>query len=202
MAILKVRKSESSFVAPTEGWHEVTILSADRGMYPTGNKSKYIDLRFEEFPEQVKLRVHQTFDDDGAEWKILGVFRYANAGISEIFATEDGLEAQMNIDDKPEHLIGCKINVYVYKNAKGYTDISDKVAPTVFKNDWEAYDKAGVEEAKKYIYEKKIKTYIADKRYNPDADDSWDAGPPTENGAPEVEVEAKTTETTEEESWV
>ena len=108
----------------------------------------------------------------------------------------------MNIDDKPEHLIGCKINVYVYKNAKGYTDVSDKVAPTVYKNDWEAYDKAGVEEAKKYIYEKKIKTYIADKRYNPDADDSWDAGPPTENGAPEVEVEAKTTETTEEESWV
>ena len=200
MAILKVKKSESSFIAPTEGWHEVTIASAARGEYSVGKKNKYIDLRFEEFPEQVKLRVHQAFDDDKNEWKILTVFRKANAGISEIFETENGLEAQMNIDDKPEHLIGCKINVYVYKNAKGYTDISDKVAPAVFKNDWESYDKAGVEEAKKFTYENQIKAYIADKRYNPDADDSWDSGPPdltTDNGIPDV-----STETTEKESWL
>jgi len=193
MALLKVKKTEG-FVAPSDGWHEVTIASVERGMYPAGTKTKYIDIRFEEFPEQVKLRVHQAFSkEDNSEWKVLSVFRYANAGISEILVTEGGEEGQMDIDDDPANLIGCKLNVYVYRNAKGYTDISENVAPAAFSNDWESYSKSEVEEKKKIIYESQIKSYISDKRFK-ENEDSWDSL--SSNGAP-----VKEKETVEEDNW-
>ena len=163
MALLKVRK-RSGFIAPTEGWHEVTIVSADRGMYSMGNKGKYLDIRFEEFPEQVKMRVHQMFDDKtNEEWKILGLFKEANAGINEILATEDGGEGQMDIDDDPKNLIGAKINVYVHKNAKGYTEVSDRYAPTPFTNDWDSYDEKAVESIKANL-QFQIKNYLSRKK--------------------------------------
>ena len=187
MALLKVRK-RSGFIAPTEGWHEVTIVSADRGMYSMGNKGKYLDIRFEEFPEQVKMRVHQMFDDKtNEEWKILGLFKEANAGITEILATEDGGEAQMNIDDDPRNLVGAKLNVYVYRNAKGYTDVSDRVCPVPFTNDWDSYSEKDVEGIKMTL-EAKIKSYVAKQR---PAQDDWSSS--SDNGAPEETSEVPST---------
>ena len=178
MALLKVKKSDG-FAAPAEGWHEVTIVSADRGRYQTGKMTKYLDIRFSEFPEQVKLRVHQVITD-GEEWKILSIFRYANAGITELLVAEDG-EGQINIDDDPRHLVGCKLNVYVYKKDNGYTEVSDNVAPSIFSNDYESYDEKGVEDKKK-VKEAQIKTFINKNTSN----DDWDSSNSNDNGVPET----------------
>ena len=159
MAVLTVKKSANQFADLSSGWKEVIIVGAKRGQYENGG-TKYIDITFEDYPENVKLRAHQKFNKKtNEEFVVLNIFRNANAGVKEVAESEDG-EFRVEIDDDPVNLIGNKLNVYFYKNAKGYTDISDRTVATVFKNALDEYTQEDITKLMKYTYENRIKPFI------------------------------------------
>ena len=160
------------------GWKKVTISGAKRGSYDFGEKKKFIDITFEGYAENVKLRAHQKFNKTTKEeFCIANIFRYANAGISEV----DG--DQVEIDTSPENLIGKELQVYFYKNAKGYTDISDNVVPAgPFKNIAEEWTAEEVEGFKKTTYNNRIAPYIS--KFSNGNSGSWDAPSSNDSGPP------------------
>ena len=68
------------------------------------------------------------------------MIRYSNPDILEHSENESG-SVTAQVDDSPESLKGKQFQVFFYKKANGYTEISQKVAPAVpFKNIVESYD--------------------------------------------------------------
>ena len=180
MAVLTVKKSANQFADLSSGWKEVTIVGAKRGQYENGG-TKYIDITFEDYPENVKLRAHQKFNKTTKEeFVVLSIFRNANAGVKEVAQSEDG-EFRVEIEDDPVNLIGKKLNVYFYKNAKGYTDISDRTVPTVFENALDKYTEDDIVGLKRYTYENRIKPFITQTN-----SDAWDAS--SSNGTSEAPI--------------
>lgn len=167
------------------GWKTVEISGAKRGKYDGKDGKKFIDIFFEGYPETIKLRVHQKFNKTTKEeFNIANVFRYANAGIEEVSKTDDGTEMMVEINTEPANLVGKKLNVYFYKNAKGYTDISDNVVPgEAFENIVESIGESDIEGLMKYTYTNRIKPYIS--TFNSDDWDSpssnGDSGPPSDD---------------------
>ena len=142
----------------SEGWKNVTINSAKRGKYDN-NGTKYIDITFEEYDEKIKLRAHQKFvKATNEEFCVLSIFRYAGAG----FVEADG--DIVDIDDDPKNLIGCKLQVYFFKNAKGYTDISDNVCVAgPMKNvaeEWTEEDIKDLKDSQTFRINKYITEYV------------------------------------------
>ena len=180
MAVLTVKKSANQFADLSSGWKEVIIVGAKRGQYENGG-TKYIDITFEDYPENVKLRAHQKFNKTTKEeFVVLSIFRNANAGVKEVAKSEDG-EFRVEIEDDPVNLIGKKLNVYFYKNAKGYTDISDRTVPTVFENALDKYTEDDIVGLKRYTYENRIKPFITQTN-----SDAWDTS--SSNGTSEAPV--------------
>ena len=173
MATLTVKKV--AMVDWSPGWKTVTISGAKRGKYEGGDGKKYLDVFFEGYPETIKLRVHQKFNKTTKEeFNISNLFRYANAGIEEVSQTEDGGEMMVEINTAPENLAGKKLNVYFYKNAKGYTDISDNVVPgEPYENVVETFTESDIDGLKKYTFTNRIEPYIS--TFKADSD-SWDKG--------------------------
>ena len=161
MALLTVKKV--AMVDWSPGWKTVVISGAKRGKYEGGDGKKYLDVFFEGYPETIKLRVHQKFNKTTKEeFNISNLFRYANAGIEEASKTDDGSEVMVEINTDPVSLIGKKLNVYFYKNAKGYTDISDNVVPgEPFENIVETFKESDLEGLMKYTYSNRIEPYIS-----------------------------------------
>ena len=121
MLNIKVNTSGSDF---TEGWHEVVIASADAGDW---NGTKFIDLRFTDFPESLKCRIWSAKNKEtGEDFGLGNLFYYAVAGI-----TSNDDDGNLSIDDKPINLVGKRLNVLFYKKDNGYTEIVDRVAPVV-----------------------------------------------------------------------
>ena len=181
MAVLTVKKGANQFADLSTGWKEVTIVGAKRGQYDNEG-TKYVDITFEDYPENEKLRAHQKFNKTTKEeFVVLSIFRNANAGVKEVAQSEDG-EFRVEIEDDPVNLIGKKLNVYFYKNAKGYTDISDRTVPTVFKNALDEYNEEEIANLMKYTYENRIKPFITQSN-----SDGWDA--PSSNGNSEAPTE-------------
>ena len=84
MAVLTVKKGANQFADLSTGWKEVTIVGAKRGQYDN-NGTKYIDITFEGYPENVKLRAHQKFNKKtNEEFVVLNIFRNANAGVNHL----------------------------------------------------------------------------------------------------------------------
>ena len=159
MAVITIKKNQD-FTDYSVGWKELTIISAEKGKYDNEKATKYIDLRFESYPENMKLRLHQKFNKTTKEeFCVTRAFRYTNTGIKEIAESEG--DYRVEIDTNPEHLIGQKINGYFYKNEKGYTDISDNILPAKsFENQIEKWDEKKIEESKSYTFKNNIKPYI------------------------------------------
>ena len=119
-----------------EGWKTVTISSAEKGDF---NGSKFIDLRFEGYPETVKCRVWEARNKDGEEFSVSNMVRYCNPTILEEM-DKDGTTAA-SLDDSPAGLKGKSLQVLFYKKANGYSEISQKVAPAVpFQNVVDNFD--------------------------------------------------------------
>ena len=115
----------------SEGWHTVTIDSVVKDDY---NGSPYLDIRFKDYPESLKLRVWETRNKDGEEFVITNLVRYSNPDVLEELPSKNG-SAVAKLDDSPNGLIGKSLQVLFYKNANGYVEVSQKVAPaTPFKN--------------------------------------------------------------------
>ena len=113
-----LQKSTSNNYA--EGWHNVTVSKAAKGAY---GESKYIDLRFETFPDNLKCRVWEARNQEGQEFSISNMIRYSNPTILE--EGEVNGDTVATVDDSEEALVGKKFQVLFYK----------KVAPAApFKN--------------------------------------------------------------------
>ena len=123
------------------GWHELTIFKAEYGQF---NDSKFIDVWFKEYADMPKLslRIWATTGENGEEFAIGRLFRFANAGIKKVSKSDDG-DAIITIDDNPAELVGNKINVYFYKKGE-YTEVYRDFAPSVFKNDVEEFNENDV----------------------------------------------------------
>ena len=122
---------ESSNKTFAEGWHTVTIREAQLGDF---NGSKFIDLWFTDYPDSLKCRVWEARNKDGEEFSVTNMIRYSNPEILEELPEKDGA-AVAKLDDSPASLIGKGFQVLFYKNANGYTEVSQKVAPaTEFEN--------------------------------------------------------------------
>ena len=172
MRTLTVKKTTG--VTFEEGWHEVVMTKAMPGKYTGGEGTKYLDVFFDGFPDTLKLRVHEKFNKEtNEEFAVLNLYRFSNSGIKEVLEGSDG-SMTIGIDDQPENLIGNKVNVFFYKNKEGYTNVSEIIAPAIFKNDLEEFDEAGVERMKSSC-EGRIKKYLAnDPTKESSKEDPWD----------------------------
>ena len=113
-----------------EGWHDFTIKTAK---YAKGEGSPYLVMTFVDAPETFNCRVYEVKNKEGEEFAIANVFRFANAGISEEVLEGTNGTKTIQLDDKPEHLIGKRLNVLVYKieNEDGtFSRCFKQVAPT------------------------------------------------------------------------
>ena len=127
MSIILQKQQNNSY---TEGWKQVTVSKASKGAY---GESKYIDLRFESYPDNLKCRVWEARNQEGIEFSVSNMIRYSNPTIMEEGEVNGSTVAK--VDDSEESLVGKKLQVYFYKNAKGYTEVAQKVAPAEpFKN--------------------------------------------------------------------
>ena len=171
MRTLTVRKTTG--VTFDEGWHEVVMNKAVPGKYDGADGTKYLDVFFDGFPETLKLRVHEKFNKETKEeFAVLNLFRFSNSGIKEVLEGTDG-NMTIGIEDEPENLIGNKVNVFFYKNKEGYTNVSEIIAPSIFKNDLEEFDEAGVERMKTSCGER-IKRYLNNSPTENSTPDPWD----------------------------
>ena len=123
-----------------QGWHELLVSKAQYGEW---NGSKCIDVYFDGYPENFNMRVYAKTGQDGEEFAIGQLYRFANAGISSALEGPDGTKV-VKMDDSAEALIGKKMNVYFYKDGK-YSRILGKTAPTSFENAAESFDQSDVE---------------------------------------------------------
>ena len=118
----------------TPGWKEVEITKAAYGDF---NGTKYIDCFFKDYPDSLNLRIYEKKGKDGEEFAIGRLFRFANAGISEVLQGPDG-DNIVKIDDSAESLAGKMVNVYLYKDGK-YSRVLSSVAPAEFTNELESF---------------------------------------------------------------
>ena len=126
MRTLTVRQGGSVW---TTGWHTLTVNTAKYGTY---NESKFLELGFKDYPDNFTLRIYAKIGKDGEEFAIGNVFRFANAGITEVLEGTGG-DKVAKIDDSAEQMVGRQLNVFFYKDGE-YTRAYSSVAPTVFEN--------------------------------------------------------------------
>ena len=152
---LTIKKGGTDY---SPGWKNVTISNAKYGTY---EGSKYIDIWFKDYPENLNMRVYEKIGKDGEEFAIGQLFRFANAGITGSLDGTDGTTKVIKIDDSPDSLVNKTVNAYFYKDGK-YSRILKQTAPTEFTNDIESFTDSDVEywkgRAEKYYLD-----YVADK---------------------------------------
>ena len=112
-----------------EGWHELTVSSAE---YKEWNGTKCLDVNFEDYPEHFNMRVYEKIGTDGEEFAIGNLFRFANAGITDALESANG-ETIIKMNDDAAELVGKTVNAYFYKDGK-FTRALGQVAPIPFKN--------------------------------------------------------------------
>ena len=122
------------------GWHELTISTAKYGDY---NGSKFLELGFKDYPENFTLRIYAKKGKDGEEFAIGNVFRYANAGITEVLEGTGG-DKVVKLDDSAENMVDKTLNIFFYKDGE-YTRAYSSVAPTVFENAIDKFTEKDVE---------------------------------------------------------
>ena len=137
MRTLTIKKSNGSKFSP--GWKQVEIVKAVYGDY---NGTKYVDCYFKDYPDSLNLRIYAKQGKDGEEFAIGRLFRFANAGITEVLNGPNG-DNIVKIDDSPASLIGKNINVYFYKDGD-YSRILSSIAPTEFENQIESFSETDI----------------------------------------------------------
>ena len=141
MKTMTIRKNSGTKIGP--GWRTVTISKAK---YDTYNGDKVLDLWFEDLPENMNARVYSKLGNNGEEFVIAQVFRFANAGLTESLTSANG-DIVVQFDDTADNLVGHKINVFLHKDPKNtkYNRVLRQFAPTVFENQVESFDESDVE---------------------------------------------------------
>ena len=137
MRTLTVKQGGSSWAT---GWHTLSISTAKYGTY---NESKFLELGFADYPDNFTLRIYAKKGRDGEEFAIGNVFRFANAGITEVLEGTGG-DRVVKIDDSAEQMVGKHLNIFFYKDGD-YTRAYSSVAPTVFENSIDTFKESDVE---------------------------------------------------------
>ena len=149
-----------------EGWHEVTIETAEYGVYTNDQGDKrYITISFEGYPDNMDLRIYEVFNKTtDEEFKIAGLFKYAHAGIIAVLKDPTGKKPVIQYDDEAKNLVGKRVIILFYKEKKtgnGYTRIFDRVAPIEQEGEhitWTADQvsgiKAGIEKGLQQMFER------------------------------------------------
>ena len=119
MRTLTVKQGGSNWAT---GWHILTVSVAKYGTY---NESKFLELGFENYPDNFTLRIYAKLGKDGEEFAIGNVYRFANAGINEVLEGTGGNKV-VKLDDSAEQIIGKQLNIFFYKDGE-YTRASGKV---------------------------------------------------------------------------
>ena len=149
----------------SEGWHETSVRKAEYGIYnaPNGDSKRYLDIWFEDYPDNMILRVYETFNKETKhEFAVENIFRYANAGIVAKLDDPSGKKPLLQYDDDEKGLIGKQVNIYIYKETKtgnGYSRILDRIAPVAQVGEHLTYTQKDVEGIKKSCekaYERKV----------------------------------------------
>ena len=138
------------------GWHELTIRAAKYGKQDNDAKSPYIDIWFEEYPDNFNHRTWaKTSEQTGEEWCIARLFRFANAGIVE--ALDESGQKRATLNDDAEQLIGKTINILFFKeegnDGNEYGRAYLVPAPTVFSNAVETFSQSIVDSLKRSAVE-------------------------------------------------
>ena len=93
------------------GWHTLTVSTAKYGTY---NDSKFLELGFKDYPDNFTLRIYAKKGKDGEEFAIGNVYRFANAGITEVLEGTGG-DKVVKIDDSAEQMVGTNVlRAYVF----------------------------------------------------------------------------------------
>ena len=122
------------------GWHTLTVSTAKYGDY---NGSKFLEIGFKDYPDNFTLRIYAKVGKDGEEFVIGNVFRFANAGITEVLEGTGG-DKVVKLDDSAKEMIGKQLNIFFYKDGD-YTRAYSSVAPTVFENAIDTFTENDVE---------------------------------------------------------
>ena len=157
MRTITVRKGSGEASNYTTGWHTLTISKARYGDY---NGTKLLDVWFKDYPDNFNARIYAKQGQDGEEFAIGRVFRFANAGITEELDGPDGTVV-LKVDDTPEQLVDKDINVFLYKDGK-YSRVLNQFAPTAFEGKADTFTDSDVEYWKGRS-EKYFNEYIKDK---------------------------------------
>ena len=141
MKTMTIRKNSGIKVSP--GWRTVTI---NKATYDTYNGDKVLDLWFDDLPENMNARVYAKLGNNGEEFVIAQVFRFANAGLTESLTSANG-DMVVQFDDTADNLVGHTINAFLHKDPKNtkYNRVLRQFAPTVFENQVEAFTESDVE---------------------------------------------------------
>jgi hypothetical protein len=123
------------------GWHTVTVNKAEYGELDNG--SRYIDVWFNDYPDNFNMRIYAKVGKDGEEFAIGNLFRFANAGITDALESATG-ETVIKMNDEASELAGKTVNVYFYKDGK-FTKVLNQAAPVPFKNIVEEFTPKDVE---------------------------------------------------------
>ena len=149
-----------------EGWHEVVISKAEYGNYESdvpGADKKYVDIWFEDYPDNMNLRAYEVFNKaTNEEFKVANIFKYANAGIVGVLKDPNGKHPLIQFDDEAKGLIGKTINIYVYKENKSgnkYSRVFDSIAPIVQEGEHLSFKTTDVDSIKSGA-EKRVKNML------------------------------------------
>ncbi len=180
MAIKTMSASSGGGGKFSEGWHECKISRAAYGTYakPDGTSKQYIDIWFEDYPDNHNLRVYEAKNrTTNEEFKIANVFKYANAGIVGVLKDPSGKHPLIQYDDDVANLTGKSINTFLYKETKtgnNYTRVFDDIAPVPHKGEHLSYSEGDVASIKKGVEDRCNKLNAQSKvEANPTKVDDW-----------------------------
>ena len=144
MAIRTVTGGTASVYDFTPGWKELTIKNAKYGTY---GDNKYLDVWFEDYPDNLNARAYEAINKKTKEeFRIANWFKFANAGIQEVIRGENS-HPVITYDDDPANLVGTTINVFLYNEEKSgneYLRMWREPAPTVMDTDMMSYSENDV----------------------------------------------------------
>ena len=133
MAIRTMSTNSGTGADYSIGWKELVIKKATYGDY---NGKKYLDIWFEDYPDNKNCRTYETINKKTKEeFRISNWFRFSHTGIQEVLDNGNG-KPIITYDDDASLLAGMPINVYFYdkyseKDDRNYAQIWREPAPIV-----------------------------------------------------------------------
>ena len=127
MAIRTMTAGSGSSADFSTGWKDLVIKKAAYGDY---NGKRYLDVWFEDYPDNFNCRVYEAVNrKTKEEFRISNWFRFSQSGIQEVLDDGTG-KPIITYDDDAILLEGMPINVYLYKEDE-YSRIWREPAPIV-----------------------------------------------------------------------